>query len=307
MMSSPHLATGPSPPPPSYAPPVHSLSFDIEDWFHMVEIEAVADPAKWDTWPSIVVKRTRWIIDLVGEYGHRATFFMLGWVAERYPEIAKAAHAAGHEVGTHSYWHRKVYDLSPEEFRADMKRSIDVLSDQIGGPVRGFRAPSFSITPGTEWAFDVMLDLGLTYDASLFPAPRGHGGYPCVQEAHDVTTPSGRVMPELPMSIQRYGPAPIPFSGGGYMRFLPRFMIERGFRQFERKNVPVVIYLHPRDFEVDCPRVPMPLKRRFKCYTGMKTTEGKLRHLLSTRKFATCAEVLEREGFPPLHRRGGAG
>ncbi len=168
--------------------PVHSLSFDIEDWFHMVEIEAVADPAKWDTWPSIVVKRTRWIIDLVGEYsgGQKATFFMLGWVAEKYPEIAKAAHAAGHEVATHSYWHRKVYDLSPEEFRKDMKRSIDVLSDQIGAPIRGFRAPSFSITPGTEWAFDVMLDLGLTYDASLFPAPRGHGGYPCPQQAHDI-------------------------------------------------------------------------------------------------------------------------
>lgn len=286
----------------SQSPLVHSLSFDIEDWFHMVEIEAVADPAKWDSWPTIVVKRTRWIIDLVGEYNQRATFFMLGWVAEKYPEIAKAAHAAGHEVGTHSYWHRKVYDLSPDEFRSDMKRSIDVLSDQIGAPIRGFRAPSFSITPGTEWAFDVLLDLGITYDASLFPAPRGHGGYPCPQQAHDITTPSGRVMPELPMSIQRYGPAPIPFSGGGYMRFLPRWLIHRGFKQFEKNKIPVVIYLHPRDFDPDCPRVPMPLKRRFKCYTGMKTTEGKLRSLLATRKFDTCAGVLEREGFPPLHQ-----
>lgn len=282
----------------------HALSFDIEDWFHMVEIEAVADPAKWDTLPSIVVKRTRWIIDLVAEYGHKATFFMLGWVAERHPEIAKAAHAAGHEVGTHSYWHRKVFELGHDEFLADMKRSMDVLSDQIGGPIRGFRAPSFSIIPGSEWAFDTLLDLGLTYDASLFPAPRGHGGYPCPQEAHDITTPSGRVLPELPMSIHNYGPALVPFSGGGYMRFLPRAMIQAGFRKFEKKNVPVVIYLHPRDFEVDCPRVPMPLKRKFKCYVGMKTTEGKLRSLLATRKFDTCAGVLTRQGRPPLHLRG---
>lgn len=284
-------------------PITHALSFDIEDWFHMVEIEAVADPATWDALPSIVVDRTKWIVDLVGEYGHKATFFILGWVAERYPEIAKSIAAAGHEVATHSYWHRKVFELTPEEFRADIKRSIDVLSDQIGGSIHGFRAPSFSITPGTEWAFDELLDLGLTYDASLFPAPRGHGGYPCRQEAHDALSARGRIMPELPMSVMRAGPIPIPFSGGGYMRFLPGAVIRSGFRRFERRGTPVVIYLHPRDFEPDCPRVPMPLKRRFKCYVGLRTTEGKLRSLLETRSFDTCAAVLEQQGVPPTDRR----
>lgn len=288
-------------------PVTHALSFDIEDWFHMVEIEAVADTSRWDGLPSIVVDRTKWIVDLVGEYGCRSTFFVLGWVAERYPEIVKCIVENGHEVGTHSYWHRKVYELSPEEFHEDMKRSIDVIADQSGSPVRGFRAPSFSITPGTEWSFDVLADLGITYDASLFPASRGHGGYACRQEAHDVTTPGGRTMPELPMSIMKIGRAEVPFSGGGYMRFLPGAVIERGFDVFERRGVPAVVYLHPRDFEPDCPRVPMPPSRRFKCYVGLKSTERKLRRLLDRRSFASCEEVMRGVGVPPMHNRDGAG
>lgn len=290
-------------PTPNQEPLVHALSFDIEDWFHMVEIEAVADPAKWPTLPSIVVDRTRWIVDLVGEYGHKATFFILGWVAERHPEIARFVADAGHEVATHSYWHRKVYELSPQEFREDIKRSVSVLEDQSGQRIRGFRAPSFSITPGSEWAFDALLDLGLNYDASLFPAPRGHGGYPCPQEAHGARAPSGRTMPELPMSIARAGPVPIPFSGGGYMRLLPSPVIEAGFRRFERRGVPVVIYLHPRDFDPDCPRVPMPLSRRFKCYVGLRSTERKLRRLLTSHRFDTCEGVLRRAGLLPHEER----
>ncbi len=280
----------------------HALSFDIEDWFHMVEIDAVSDTSKWPELPSIVVDRTKWIVDLVGEYDTRATFFILGWVAERYPEIARYIADQGHEVGTHSHWHRKVYELTPEEFAKDIAHSIDILSNQIAGPVHGFRAPSFSITPGTEWAFDVLLDSGITYDASLFPAPRGHGGYDCPQEAHVITTPSKRSLPELPMSIGSFGPVRLPFSGGGYMRALPKALINRSFNQFERRGVPAVIYLHPRDFDRNCPRVNMPLKRKFKCYVGLATTEGKLRHLLGNRLFATCADVLDSQGVPPLHR-----
>lgn len=288
---------------PTETPITHALSFDIEDWFHMVEIDAVADPQKWGTLPSIVVDRTKWIVDLVGEYGHKATFFILGWVAERHPEIAQYIADRGHEVATHSYWHRKVYELTPDEFRDDIRRSVQVLADQTGLPVRGFRAPSFSITPGAEWAMDVLLDLGLTYDASLFPAQRGHGGYPCPQRAHDFVCPSGRVIPELPMSVLRRGPLSLPFSGGGYMRLLPRPVLQAAFDRFERAGVPAVVYLHPRDFDPRCPRVPMPLSRKFKCYVGLASTEGKLRSLLKTRRFATCAEVLSREGCAPLERR----
>ena len=199
----------------------------------------------------------------------------------------------GHELGTHSYWHRKVYELTPETFRQDMVKSIDAIESAGGKKVLGFRAPSFSITPGAEWAFDVLHDLGLRYDASLFPARRGHGGYPCPMEAHSFTgAPSGRPMPELPMSVMRLAGVRMPFSGGGYLRLLPPRLIRHGFRQLNRQGIPVVVYLHPRDFAPDCPRVPMPPQRRFKCYVGLDGTKDKLRMLLRHYRFDTCAAVL---------------
>jgi polysaccharide deacetylase family protein (PEP-CTERM system associated) len=275
-------------------PVTHTLSFDIEDWFHLVGIDAVSAPSKWPTLPSLVVEYTRRILDLISERGVRATFFILGWVAERHPQIVKSISAAGHEIATHSYWHRRVDELSPDEFRKDLQHSIDVLQEQTGKKVLGFRAPTFSISPGTEWAFDVLHDVGLAYDASLFPVPRAHGGYPCPEMAHLFSrVPSGRPMPELPMSgLLRVGSACLPFSGGGYMRLLPQWLIRRGFDYYERAGAPVVVYLHPRDFAPECPRVRMPIKRRFKCYVGLNSTEAKLRMLLDGYRFDTCAAAL---------------
>lgn len=259
----------------------------------MVEVKAVADPSKWPSLPTLVERNTQWIVETVGQAGHRATFFILGWVAERYPQIPRMIADAGHEVGTHSYWHRRVDKLTPEVFREDLARSIDVIEQSAGRKVLGFRAPSFSITPGAEWAFDVMHDVGLLYDASLFPAPRGHGGYPCPREAHLFTkAPSGRPMPELPMSTMRVGPVKLPFSGGGYMRLLPEALLRRGFDQLHREGLATVVYLHPRDFDPSCPRAPMPPHRRFKCYVGLKSTKRKLRMLLDRYRFDTCAAAL---------------
>lgn len=274
-------------------PIVNALSFDIEDWFHMVEIDAVADPEKWPSLPSLVQRDTRWIVETVSEAGVRATFFVLGWVAKRHPQIVRMIADAGHELGTHSFWHRRVDQLTPEQFYEDLKQSIDVIEQQAGKKVLGFRAPSFSITPGAEWAFDVMHDVGLQYDASLFPARRGHGGYPCPQEMHRFTkAPSGRPMPELPMSVMSFGPAKLPFSGGGYLRLLPKAVINYGFKRFHQQGLPVVVYLHPRDFAPDCPRAPMPLHRKFKCYVGLSSTKDKLKMMLGRHRFDTCAQVL---------------
>lgn len=271
----------------------NALSFDIEDWFHMVEIKAVADPETWPNLESIVERYTNWILDLLDEKKVKATFFVLGWIAERYPKLVKRMADDGHELATHSYWHRKVFEMTEDEFREDLRQSIEVIEAAGGKKVLGFRAPSFSITPGTEWAFDVLHDEGLIYDASLFPAERGHGGYPCPMKPHEFTnTPSGRSMPELPMSIMRLGPARVAFSGGGYLRLLPKWLICRGFEQFNQQGLPAVVYLHPRDFAPDCPRVSMPLARRFKCYVGLKSTKGKLRMLLERYRFDTCAKVL---------------
>lgn len=278
-----------SPPQPEVT---HALSFDIEDWFHMVEIDAVADTNKWPEFPSLVERYTDQILATVDQAGVRATFFMLGWVAERYPGMVRRIADAGHELACHSFWHRRVDQLTADEFREDTQRTVDILQQHSGQQVLGYRAPSFSITPGTEWAIDVLLDLGFTYDASLFPARRGHGGYPCEQPAHDfAATPSGRSIRELPMSIGRFGGRRLAFSGGGYLRLLPEWLIQRGFAQFEQQGTPVVVYLHPRDFAADCPRVPMPVHRRFKSYVGLASTQRKLEMLLDKYKFDTCAAV----------------
>ena len=272
------------------APLKHALSFDIEDWFHMVEIEAVADTNKWDSFPSLVEKYTQWIVESLNASNTKATFFMLGWIADRYPQLAPMIAEAGHEIACHSYWHQRVDLQTPEEFHEETSRTKNLLEQQTGQQVIGYRAPSFSITPGAEWAFDVLLDLGFTYDASLFPAKRAHGGYVCPQEAHDFTnTPSGRPIRELPMSVLKLGPGRVAFSGGGYLRLFPQWLIRYGFKQFANNNVPVVTYLHPRDFAPDCPRVSMSAWRRFKCYTGLASTKAKLQMMLDEFEFDTCA------------------
>ena len=291
---------------------LHALSFDIEDWFHIVEVKAVEDPSRWPTLSaqsSLVERYTDLILRICDEHQTRATFFMLGWIADKHPALVRRIANAGHELGTHSFWHRKVYELTPEVFAKDIADSLAAIKAGAAGStqrepiIRGFRAPSFSITPGTEWAFDTLLDAGLTYDASLFPAPRGHGGYACPPGAHVVTAPSGRKIPELPMSVAPVGMGPFQkrmcYSGGGYLRVLPTGLILQGVRRELAERRPTVVYLHPRDFAPDCPRVPMPPHRAFKCYVGTKTTEPKLRALLTRHRFSTCADTLRGLGLLP--------
>jgi polysaccharide deacetylase family protein (PEP-CTERM system associated) len=271
----------------------NALSFDIEDWFHIVEVPSVADRNSWPKLPSLVEAQTEWILELLDSMKVRATFFILGWAADHHPHVVKLIAKAGHEIGSHSYWHRRVDRLTIKEFREDLSRSVRVLEELTGRRVLGFRAPSFSITPGAEWAFDVMHDLGLRYDASLFPARRAHGGYPCRLGPHQFAgAPSGRPMAELPMSVLRIGPLGLPFSGGGYLRLIPSCAIRIGFRHYHRQGLPVVVYLHPRDLAPDCPRVAMGPYRRFKCYVGLKTSRHKLRMLLKEYRFDTCAALL---------------
>lgn len=299
-MSDARPPTGDSRP----TPLTHSLSFDIEDWFHIVEVKAVEDPALWpklSAESSLVERYTDLILRICDDAKTRATFFMLGWIADKHPALVRRIAGAGHELGTHSFWHRKVYELTPDVFARDIADSLAAIRGALTTPadIRGFRAPSFSITRGSEWAFDVLLDAGLTYDASLFPAARGHGGYACTPGPHIITAPSGRTIAELPMSIARFGPKKLCYCGGGYMRLLPSSLIHYGVAQEAAAGRGTVVYLHPRDFAPDCPRVPMPPHRAFKCYIGMKHTEGKLRRLLKYARFTTCHDALERAGLLP--------
>jgi len=277
----------------SDARPAHALSFDIEDWFHMVEIPGLDDTTAWPTLPTLVERRTEEILDICRRAQVRATFFILGWIAERHPGLVAAIASEGHELGSHSHWHRAVYEMSPESFLADLRDSIEAIEAAAGRPPTCFRAPSFSIIPGAEWAFDSIATCGLRFDASLFPAKRGHGGYPCPERPHVVEAPGGRRIAELPMSTMSICGRRVCFSGGGYLRLLPLAMIRRGFRNCEADRRPAVVYLHPRDFAPDCPRCPMPLHRRFKSYVGLSSTRRKLEALLAEFRFATCGAMLE--------------
>jgi polysaccharide deacetylase family protein (PEP-CTERM system associated) len=281
---------------------IHALSFDIEDWFHLVEIEGLNDESTWLSRPSIVEPRTLEILDLLDVYDTRATFFVLGWIAERYPALVREIAVRGHELASHSFWHRPVYTQSREAFREDTIRSLDAIERASGVRPCGYRAPSFSIVKGTEWAFDVLHDCGVTWDASLFPGRRGHGGYPCGDSPFMVRGESPLVkLPELPLRLMRVYGRGFCVSGGGYARLLPQQMLAAAFKRFDRRGESAVTYFHPRDFAPDCPVVPMPFPRRFKSYVGLASTRRKLEWLLANLWFAPCSEVLAFAGL--LHAK----
>ena len=279
-------------------PILNALSFDIEDWFHLVQIEGL-EAEHWDDLTeqhTLVERYTDGILETLDEADTKATFFVLGWIAERYPALIRRIAEAGHELASHGQMHDRVELLGQERLAQDIQRSINAIESASGVRVRGYRAPSFSITPGCEWAFDVLADVGIEWDSSLFPAPRGHGGYPCPREPHLVSAPNGATIRELPMSVwsplgERFR---LGFSGGGYMRLLPYTVLKRGMVSEARQGRGTVVYLHPRDFAPDCPRWPMPPHRRFKCYVGLGSTQHKLERLLADTAWEPCGKVLDR-------------
>lgn len=277
---------------------VNALSFDIEDWFHIVEVDGL-ESERWDELTAkhtLVERYTEQILQICEHAGVKGTFFVLGWIAERYPALVRRIAEAGHELASHGHMHDRVELLGPERFAEDLARSIDAIGSASGVRVRGYRAPSFSITPGCEWAFDVLAEQGIEWDSSLFPAARGHGGYPCPREPHRVTAPAGTVIDELPMSVWSpgIGSMRVGFSGGGYLRLFPYRLLRRAMASEASHGRGTVVYLHPRDFAADGPRWPMPPHRRFKCYVGLASTRRKLERLLADNAWEPCGSVLER-------------
>jgi polysaccharide deacetylase family protein (PEP-CTERM system associated) len=284
---------------PSPADITHAMSFDIEDWFHIVGVRGL-EAKHWDaltTRHTLVERYTDDILQACADAGTRATFFVLGWIAERYPALVRRVADAGHEIASHGHMHDPVGQLGPERFAEDLNRSIEAIGSACGVRVRGYRAPSFSIVPGCEWAFDALADAGIEWDSSLFPAPRGHGGYPCARAPHIVVAPGGARIAELPMSVwSPAGGTPIRlgFSGGGYLRLLPYATLQRAMASEARAGRPTVVYLHPRDLAADCPRWPMPPHRRFKSYVGLATARRKLDRLLADMAWEPCGNVISR-------------
>jgi polysaccharide deacetylase family protein (PEP-CTERM system associated) len=279
------------------------LTLDIEDWCQSSPELFAISKAPQIPLPSMrAVTNTRRLLRVLKESKTRATCFVLGSVAETYPGLVREIHDAGHEIASHGYQHVPVYFRRPEEFRADVARSLECLSRIIGEKIRGYRAPYFSITRSTKWALPILADLGLEYDASFFPLPSRYYPFPGWEGAEDEERfPSmlecgDKILLELPVSTVRVTGQNLPLSGGSFLRLLPLSLFKWGIRSANRRGHPSIFYLHPHDLDVQDLRGPMPdatiRKRllRWGLRVGRSRNEGKLRKLLTEFPFTSIRE-----------------
>jgi len=266
------------------------LTFDIEDWFHILDHAKTASPTTWDKFEPRIRQNMEKIFRLIDDTNSKATFFCMGWVAEKYPDVIRDIDQAGFEIGSHSNFHQLAYQQTPEEFRNDLKTSICNIEDLISKKVRAYRAPGFSITENNKWAFDVLIEEGIEIDCSIFPAKRNHGGFSGYngQGPGMLATKSG-MLKEFPINIKYLTPSnPYVFSGGGYFRALPYQFLRRAFGS----NDYIMTYFHPRDFDPDQPIIPgLSLKRRFTSYYGLKNCLSKLKSILEEFDFIDLEEA----------------
>jgi polysaccharide deacetylase family protein (PEP-CTERM system associated) len=261
------------------------LTIDVEDYFQVSAFEDIVGRNKWSDFSSRVTKNTFLILDILAEYNIQATFFVVGWVAEKYPEIVSRIKNEGHEVGCHSYWHRKVYDLSPEEFREDTRRAKDILENIIGQRVVGYRAPSYSITKKSLWALDILEQLGFVYDSSIFPIY--HDTYGIPDTPRFKYEHSNLNLIEYPISTALLFGKNIPVSGGGYFRLLPYWLTKSALRSINvKENKPFIFYLHPWEVDDSQPRLSNArLFSRFRHYNNLHKTVPRLKQLLDDFEF----------------------
>ncbi len=283
------------------------LTFDLEDWFHLLEFPGTESIDPWSSFEARIEHGTDLILETLDRHGVRATFFCLGWIAERHPAVIRRIDAAGHEFGTHGHGHRLIRDLTPETFEADLVRSLAGIEQALGRKVRHYRAPGFSITPATTWALPVLLEHGIEVDSSIFPTWRAHGGYPAaIGEPCWLAWSGGRIR-ELPLAVGRVGGVKVPFSGGGYFRLMPYEVSRRMIRQ----SPYVMTYFHPRDFDADQPRMPgLGAVRRFRAYVGLGSALEKLRRLLTDFEWVDVETAVRRvdwDAAPAFAVTGAAG
>jgi polysaccharide deacetylase family protein (PEP-CTERM system associated) len=262
------------------------ISVDVEEHFHVEAFSQVIRREEWDRYPSRVEMNTHRLLDLFDETGVKATFFFLGWVAERRPELVRQVARRGHELACHSFWHRLVYTLSPSEFRQDTARAKNCIEQAAGQRIFGYRAPSFSITKRCPWALDVLTELGFKYDSSIFPVKHDFYGIPdAPRKPFPITTCSGQII-EYPMATFRLSRAPnLPVGGGGYLRMLPYWYTQMGVRRAWNEGITVVTYIHPWELDPEQPRLTAPMKSRVRHYTNLRKTKKRLTHLLASGTF----------------------
>lgn len=265
------------------------LTIDLEDWFHILDHEGTSCENDWVKYPSRIRQGMDLLLKILNDTNTPATFFVVGWIARKYPEIIRQLDLLGYEIACQSDLHRLVFTMSPEEFRQDTQNAISHIEDIIGKKVTTYRAPGFSITPATPWAFEILAELGITHDSSIFPSPRAHGGYPgfshhpcTIQINSSFFIPHSSFIKEFPISTANFLGLNFVFGGGGYFRLFPYPFIQYWSKQQDY----IMAYIHPRDLDPGQPLLPglSPL-RRFKSYYGIKSAEKKLRRWLSDFRF----------------------
>jgi polysaccharide deacetylase family protein (PEP-CTERM system associated) len=274
----------------------NAFSVDVEDYYQVGAFSRIISFDDWDKWESRVVTNTCRILDVLDTATAEpvnATFFVLGWVAERYPNLVPEIVSRGHEVASHGFGHRLVYEQTESEFREDVIRARQILRSQSGQEVIGFRAPSFSIVKRTSWAHEILVEAGYKYDSSVFPIYHDlHGNPDAPREIHKIETATGSIV-EFPPAVVKCLGQNLPIGGGGYFRFFPYFVTKMCLCSVNKQNLPFVFYIHPWETDPDQPHIPnAPLKSRFRHYLNLNRTTKRLTKLLNDFSFTTVQNIL---------------
>jgi polysaccharide deacetylase family protein (PEP-CTERM system associated) len=277
----------------------NALTFDVEEYFHAEVFASVVHPDDWPSLPSRVGESTHRILDLLGRRNVTATFFVLGWVAERHPDLVREIRARGHEIACHGYAHKMISDMSRDDLRDDVRRARRTIEDAIGAPVAGYRAPTFSIIRETLWALDMLAEEGFSYDSSIFPIHHDRYGIPDAPRfPHRINLPAGGELVEFPITTLEVAGQRLPFSGGGYFRLLPYPLIRSAIRRVNhRERMPAIVYLHPWELDARQPRLPIRGLSRVRHYLNLAHTAEKLDRLLAEFAFGPVQRVLDEAGL----------
>jgi polysaccharide deacetylase family protein (PEP-CTERM system associated) len=272
----------------------HFFTVDVEEYFQVNAFERVVSRDDWPTWPRRLDRVMPPLLERLDRAGARGTFFCLGWVAEHSPAIIREIAAAGHEIASHGYWHRRVVTLTPAAFREDLRASKDAIENVAGVPVVGYRAPSFSIIPGYEWAFDALVAEGFRYDSSVFPIRRRGYGTPGAPRVPHVLTRRGGRLAEFPLATTALFGVAIPAAGGGYLRQFPFSVIRRAFTEASMRGDAATFFIHPWEIDPDQPRMDVSWLTRVRHYRNLDHTLGRIERLLAEFRFTSMGPHADR-------------
>jgi polysaccharide deacetylase family protein (PEP-CTERM system associated) len=269
---------------------LNALTIDVEDYFHVRSFRKSVRREDWKQYPPRVYENTVKILELLARHGIQATFFILGWVAEHTPAVVKEIQAAGHEIGSHGYAHQLIYEQTPDEFAADLGRSLEIIEEITGVKVKGFRAPSFSVTRRSLWAIDIMRSFGIAYDSSVFPILHDNYGIPNAPR-HPFKIAAD--LWEFPMTTARLLGKNLPIGGGAYLRAFPYWLTRWGMQQVNSTGQPAIVYVHPWELDPEHPRIKASVLSQFRHYVNLDKTEGRLGALCNEFRFTSLKNLLQ--------------